>query len=86
MFCGSPGAGKSTFYWTYLEPLGYTRVNQDILKTVSFLLTMHSATPDSLQREKCLKVAGQQLQEGKSVAIGKTDTVSAVCPCHSLLR
>jgi predicted ABC-type ATPase len=34
IFCGSPGAGKSTFYWDYLEPLGYERVNQDTLKTV----------------------------------------------------
>lgn len=34
IFCGSPGAGKSTFYWKYLKPLGYERVNQDILKTV----------------------------------------------------
>ena len=34
LFCGSPGAGKSTFYWTILEPLGYERVNQDTLKTV----------------------------------------------------
>lgn len=33
--CGSPGAGKSTFYWDYLQPLGYERVNQDILKSVS---------------------------------------------------
>ena len=36
LFCGSPGAGKSTFYWQVLEPLGYERVNQDILKTVSY--------------------------------------------------
>ena len=34
LFCGSPGAGKSTFYWKTLEPLGYERVNQDTLKTV----------------------------------------------------
>ncbi|KAF5014794.1 hypothetical protein F66182_14098 [Fusarium sp. NRRL 66182] len=34
IFCGSPGAGKSTFYWKYLKPLGYERVNQDLLKTV----------------------------------------------------
>ena len=34
LFCGSPGAGKSTFYWTWLKPLGYERVNQDILKSV----------------------------------------------------
>ncbi|KAF7597450.1 hypothetical protein BBP40_003697 [Aspergillus hancockii] len=33
IFCGSPGAGKSSFYWNFLEPLGYERVNQDILKT-----------------------------------------------------
>lgn len=35
IFCGSPGAGKSTFYWQTLKPLGYERVNQDILKSVS---------------------------------------------------
>lgn len=35
LFVGSPGAGKSSFYWNYLQPLGYGRVNQDILKTVS---------------------------------------------------
>jgi len=33
VFCGPPGAGKSTFYQRYLEPLGYRRVNQDTLKT-----------------------------------------------------
>jgi bifunctional polynucleotide phosphatase/kinase len=35
MFCGSPGSGKSTFYWDVLAPMGYGRVNQDTLKTVS---------------------------------------------------
>ena len=35
VFCGSPGSGKSSFYWKHLQPLGYQRVNQDILKTVS---------------------------------------------------
>ena len=34
IFCGSPGSGKSTYYWRVLKPLGYERVNQDILKTV----------------------------------------------------
>ena len=32
LFVGPPGAGKSTFYWKYLKPLGYERVNQDTLK------------------------------------------------------
>jgi len=34
VFVGSPGAGKSTFFWDHLQPLGFERVNQDILKTV----------------------------------------------------
>lgn len=34
LFCGSPGSGKSSFYWKHLQPLGYERVNQDHLKTV----------------------------------------------------
>lgn len=37
IFCGSPGAGKSTFYWNHIEPLGYERINQDTLKTVNTL-------------------------------------------------
>ncbi|KAG5297472.1 polynucleotide kinase [Histoplasma ohiense] len=57
IFCGSPGSGKSTFYWRYLEPLGYERVNQDILKS----------------RPKCLKVAKEYLQAGKSVAVDNTN-------------
>jgi bifunctional polynucleotide phosphatase/kinase len=40
LFCGCPGAGKSTFYWKQLEPLGYARVNQDILKSVSSLCAL----------------------------------------------
>ena len=54
LLCGSPGAGKSTFYWKVLEPLDYKRVNQDILKT----------------RDNCVKVAAELLQDGSSVAIG----------------
>jgi pantothenate kinase-related protein Tda10 len=34
IFCGSPGSGKSTYFWKNLEPLGYERVNQDSLGTV----------------------------------------------------
>lgn len=49
LFCGSPGAGKSTFYWNCLQPLGYARINQDILKTVSNLSSTHARTePHSL--------------------------------------
>ena len=33
LFCGPPGAGKSSFYWKHLKPLEYVRINQDILKT-----------------------------------------------------
>lgn len=54
LFCGPPGAGKSTFYWKYLKPLGYERINQDILKS----------------RDKCIQVAKEHLQQGDSVAIG----------------
>ncbi|KAL9621061.1 MAG: hypothetical protein Q9160_004446 [Pyrenula sp. 1 TL-2023] len=35
LFCGSPGAGKSTFYWRHLKPLDYERISQDQLKTMN---------------------------------------------------
>ncbi|KAF8418544.1 putative DNA 3'-phosphatase Tpp1 [Tirmania nivea] len=54
---GSPGAGKSTFVKRYLAPLGYERVNQDILKT----------------REKCLKAAAEFLGVKKSVVVDATN-------------
>ncbi|KAL8872108.1 MAG: hypothetical protein Q9174_002204 [Haloplaca sp. 1 TL-2023] len=57
LFCGSPGSGKSSFYWKHLQPLGYERVNQDLLKT----------------RDKCVKVASNYLTEGTSVAIDNTN-------------
>lgn len=37
LLCGSPGSGKSTFYEKIIKPLGYERVNQDILKSVCSL-------------------------------------------------
>lgn len=57
VFCGSPGAGKSSFYWKMLQPQGFERVNQDILKT----------------RERCLKVARGHLEQGLSVAVDNTN-------------
>lgn len=54
IFCGPPGAGKSTFFWKYLKPLGYERVNQDTLKS----------------RDKCIQVAKELLSEGNSIAVG----------------
>ncbi|KAL4808536.1 polynucleotide kinase 3 phosphatase-domain-containing protein [Aspergillus unguis] len=57
IFCGSPGAGKSTFFWEYLKPLDYERVNQDILKT----------------RPKCIKVAKEHLAAGRSVVVDNTN-------------
>ncbi|KKY14565.1 putative dna kinase phosphatase pnk1 [Diplodia seriata] len=55
ILCGSPGSGKSTFYWKHLKPLDYERINQDILKT----------------RDKCLKVAAEHLEKGVPVVIGE---------------
>ncbi|KAK0256084.1 DNA kinase/phosphatase Pnk1 [Friedmanniomyces endolithicus] len=57
LFCGSPGAGKSTFYWAHMSPLGYERVNQDILKS----------------RDKCMKVATQHVEDGKPVVVDNTN-------------
>jgi len=58
LFCGSPGAGKSTYYWHHLQPLGYERVNQDLLKT----------------RDKCMKVATQHIEaDAKSVVVDNTN-------------
>ncbi|MCJ1301277.1 hypothetical protein MMC08_004076 [Hypocenomyce scalaris] len=61
LFCGSPGAGKSKFYWDHLKPLGYERVNQDTLKT----------------RDRCIKVASDYLSEGRSVAVDNTNAEPA---------
>ncbi|KAL4975739.1 polynucleotide kinase 3 phosphatase-domain-containing protein [Aspergillus desertorum] len=57
IFCGSPGAGKSTFFWDYLKPLGYERVNQDILKS----------------RMKCIKAAKEHLAAKRSVVVDNTN-------------
>ncbi|KAI1174528.1 DNA kinase/phosphatase Pnk1 [Nemania sp. FL0916] len=57
LFCGPPGAGKSTFFWRFLKPLSYERVNQDTLKS----------------RAKCFKAATEFLDDGSSVVIDNTN-------------
>ncbi|KAL2041201.1 hypothetical protein N7G274_006146 [Stereocaulon virgatum] len=57
LLCGSPGSGKSTFYWTKLKPLGYERINQDTLKT----------------RDRCVRIASNLLAEKAPVAIDNTN-------------
>ncbi|OAK95989.1 PNK3P-domain-containing protein [Phaeosphaeriaceae sp. SRC1lsM3a] len=57
LFCGSPGSGKSSYYWKKLQPLGYGRVNQDILKT----------------RDKCVKAATALVEDGTSVVVDNTN-------------
>ncbi|KAI4199384.1 MAG: hypothetical protein LQ350_004673 [Teloschistes chrysophthalmus] len=57
VFCGSPAAGKSSFFWKHLQPLGYERINQDQLKT----------------RDKCVKVASNYLTDRIPVAIDNTN-------------
>ncbi|EKV08360.1 DNA 3'-phosphatase Tpp1, putative [Penicillium digitatum PHI26] len=71
-----PGAGKSTFYWNHLEPLGYERVNQDLLKTVRTIINPEmnlKSNADEQQRPKCLKVAREHLEAKKSVAVDNTN-------------
>lgn len=71
MFVGPPGAGKSTFYWKYLKPLGYERVNQDILKRYVLpvvCMAVRKLIPNS--KDKCFKAAAKLLQDGNSVVVG----------------
>lgn len=57
LLCGSPGSGKSSFYWRVFQPLGYGRVNQDILKS----------------RDNCLRAATSMIEEGTSVVVDNTN-------------
>lgn len=65
LFVGSPAAGKSTYYRTFLEPMTYVRVNQDTLKT----------------RQKCLKAAEEELKNGNSVCVDNTNADISTRKC-----
>jgi bifunctional polynucleotide phosphatase/kinase len=54
LFVGSPASGKSTFYRDHLHPMGYTRINQDTLKT----------------RDRCVAEASTLLAESTPIVIG----------------
>ncbi len=57
IFVGMQGSGKSTFFQTKLQPLGWVHVNQDILKT----------------QPKMLATIRTVLSQGKSVAVDATN-------------
>jgi len=64
---------KSTFYWKQLEPHGYARVNQDILKSVSAnTLDNICMSSNICERDKCIRAAEELLEKGKSVVVGKS--------------
>jgi bifunctional polynucleotide phosphatase/kinase len=54
LFVGSPAAGKSTFFRDHLLPMGYTRINQDTLKT----------------RDRCVAEASTLLSQNIPIVIG----------------
>ena len=57
VFVGMPGAGKTTFFKTHLEPVGYTHINQDTLKS----------------RAAILSAAKRAMDQGKDVVIDSTN-------------
>ncbi len=68
---GPPGSSKTTFCERTLIPLGYVWVNNDTLKS----------------KEKCLKVAREGIQAGKSVVIDNTNpTAEARAPYIALAK
>lgn len=59
IFCGYPALGKTRFYRQHFEPLKYTHINQDTLKT----------------REKCVKAVREALKRGESCVVGMNDWI-----------
>jgi bifunctional polynucleotide phosphatase/kinase len=85
LFVGPPGSGKSTFYSKYLQPLGYVRVNQDLLKRCVQLLATSSANLTVDSKDKCFKATADFLQDGDSVVVGKFRIGAACCGPHPLI-
>ena len=60
-----------------MQPLEYERINQDMLKTVSYPTDIHPPVFLTLyEREKCLKVADELLSDGKSIVVGTWTQIS----------
>ncbi|KAH9946406.1 PNK3P-domain-containing protein [Epithele typhae] len=57
LLVGYPALGKSSFVRNHFDPAGYVHVNQDSLKT----------------RDKCVKAAGEALQNKQSVVVDNTN-------------
>ncbi|TFK72591.1 PNK3P-domain-containing protein [Pluteus cervinus] len=57
VFVGYPCLGKTSFYRQHFQGAGYVHVNQDTLKT----------------REKCVKLARESIEAGKSCVIDNTN-------------
>lgn len=66
VFVGYPCLGKSSFYRRHFQPIGYTHVNQDILK----------------KREKCVQAVKESLRAGLSCVVGKPPACSLSKPTH----
>lgn len=60
LFVGSPASGKSTFFRGHLLPMGYSRINQDTLKT----------------RNRCVTEATTLLTQNIPIVIGLSNLKS----------
>ncbi|KAJ1889750.1 DNA kinase/phosphatase Pnk1 [Kickxella alabastrina] len=98
---GPPASGKSTFTQRYLEPLGFERVNMDLLKTrkkcidaVAKILdakgfaALDNTNPDAKSRAAYLKLAEQAGAGTRAVAVvfGDGDSIREVVAHNNAFR